>query len=200
MQLQTAVVPFQGVNRYSESALMAKAARVSPTSSYFGKGSRVYGTPGLARGLRLGNMPAVLSDYINSPGTPGSSSFYLYGLAQDDSMIPTDYASSAVDPSTDVTTSSSPSFFTALQQIATSAAEAAKTIVPAVIQQQNVKNAAAALRAGQITPYQYQQITSQPSATFALAPSAGLATGLKISGATLAVLAAAGLFLFMRKR
>lgn len=144
--------------------------------------------------LRVGNMPAELADYINTPGTPGSSTFYMYGV--DDDML--GYIG---QDDTDVTPSTSPSFIQSVQSLFTSAADAAKTIVPAVLQAQNVKAAQDALRAGQITPYQYTQMTQQPAATVALTPSAGLATGLKIGGGTLALLGAGLLaVLLLRKR
>jgi hypothetical protein len=188
---------------FTAAARLARAADVRPVA--IGVPGMVFGAPGAPRGLKLGNMPAELSDYINSPGTPGSSTFFLYGLGQDESDLyasePTDYASASVSPATDVTSSSSSSFMQSIQSLFSSAADAAKTIVPAVLQQQRAAQASKQLAAGQITPYQYQQITGQPTATFALAPSAGLATGLKIGGGTFALLGLGALaYLFMRKR
>jgi hypothetical protein len=191
--------PLRRVVPFSRAAMLARAANVRPTT--IGTGRRVFGVPGAPRGLRLGNMPAELSDYINSPGTPGSSTFFLYGLGQDDSMIPTDNASAMMAPATDVTTSTSPSFMTSIESLFTTATDAAKTIVPAVLQQQRASQAQADLTAGKITPAQYNQIVGTPLATFGITPSAGLAQGLKIGGGTLAILGVAALALmFIRKR
>jgi hypothetical protein len=196
--------PLRKAIPFTQAAMLARAADVRPVA--MGRPGMVFGIPGQPRGLKLGNMPAGLSDYINSPGTPGSSTFYLYGLTglgglgqEDDMYAPTDYASSSA--SDDVSPSTSPSFMQSITSLFGQTVDAAKTIVPAVLQQQRVAAASKQLAAGQITPYQYQQITGQPTATFALTPSAGLATGLKIGGGTIALLGAAALaFLFLRKR
>ncbi|MGH8744738.1 MAG: hypothetical protein ACREUY_10720 [Burkholderiales bacterium] len=167
--------------KFSPAQQLARAANVRPKS--IGVGNRVYGIPGVPGGLKLGNMPAELSDYINTPGTPGSSTFYMYGLGQED------------------VTSDSPSFWDSVNSVLKTTAEAAKTIVPAVLQAQQARAAANALEAGRITPAQYQQVVTQPVATVAIAPSAGMVRGLGISGGVLALVAAgAAAFLLLRRK
>lgn len=146
--------------------------------------------------LRLGNMSAALSDYINTPGTPGSSNFFLYGLGQDESDWWSSSSPSDVAMDNPVTPSSSPSFWDSLSKIATTAVQAA----PAVLQVVNQQNAVSALNAGKITPAQYQMLMQQPTATIALQPSAGLATGLKIGGGTIAALGIGALALILLKK
>jgi hypothetical protein len=180
MKLKTAL-------KHVPAQMLARAANVKPKS--IGVGNRVYGIPGVPggfklRGLTLGNMPAELSDYINTPGTPGSSNFFLYGLNDDEDIL-----------------SESPSFWESVNSVISTAADAAKAIVPVYLQTQQAKAAQDALAAGRITPYQYQQIASQPSATIAFAPTAGFARGLGISGGVLALgAAAAAAFFLLRKR
>jgi hypothetical protein len=168
--------------------------------SPYGETSRTSNRAEWPINIKLGNMSAALSDYINTPGTPGSSTFFLYGLGQDDSfnfttaLSPSDVAMS---PDAAVTPSSSPSFWDSLTKVAQSAVQAA----PAVLQVINQQNAVSALNAGKITPAQYQMLMTQPTATIALQPSAGLATGLKVGGGTIALLGAGALaLLLLRKR
>jgi hypothetical protein len=196
----TNVIPF----KQRRSLRLAQAAHVSPQAN-FGQGNRVFGVPGRPHGvqispnIKLANMVQGLSDYINTPGTPGSSTFYLYGLGQDDSMIDTGLspAASAMAPSADVTPSTSPSFMTSLTNLFQTAAQ----VAPAVLNTVNQANAASLLSQGKITQAQYQQVMSNPTATFALQPSAGFATGLKIGGGTLALLGIGALaLLFLKKR
>lgn len=187
--------------RYVPAAMLSRAAHVKPYA--IGVGNRVYGVPGVPAGVRLGtavpkgglrglpmnrgqmklgNLPADLSDYINTPGTPGSSTFYLYGLNADD----------------DVTDSSS--FWDSVTSVVQSAADAAKAIVPVYMQTQQQKAAADALKAGRISAATYQQMTSQPVATVAFAPTPGFATGMGIGG--IALLAGAGFlgYMLLKKR
>ena len=174
MKLKTAL-------KYSPAAILARAANVRPRT--IGTAKRIFGIPGAPGGLKLGNMPSDLSDYINTPGTPGSSTFFLYGLGQDEDVV-----------------SDSPSFWESVNQVLKTTAEAAKTIVPAVLQAQQQKAASEALAAGRITPYQYQQVASTPVATVAIAPSAGLVRGMGIGGIVLLAAAGIGAFFLLRRR
>ena len=194
------VIPFSRANA------LARAANA--TNTQIGRGNVIRGIPGfpagirlggsapgggalrtVGKGMKLGNLPANLSDYINSPGTPGSSTFYMYGLG-DDGTTTGDTSSS------DVTTSS-PSFASALQSIVQSVSSAVPAVANAVTQLTAQKTAQAQLQAGQISATQYAQITGQqpPAALLPVASRIGfLAIPLFI------VAVAIVSFFLMRKR
>jgi hypothetical protein len=67
------------------------------------------------RGLSLGNVKATqLSDYINSPGLPGSSTFFMYGLnddgTQDTTAPATDFWATLSQNVTDVVKAAAPAY------------------------------------------------------------------------------------------
>lgn len=88
-----------------------------------------YGPP--ISGLRMGNVKnGPLSDYINSPGLPGSSTFWMYGLNDD---------------GTDDSGSDATSFFSTLTQGIT---DITKAVAPAYVQVQLAKINAERLKQG----------------------------------------------------
>jgi len=176
---------------FTRSAVLARTVNASNTK--IGRSGVVRGIPGFPAGIKLGNLPSSLSDYINTPGTPGSSTFYMYGLGQDDDFFATDdaNASATTQPPT---TSNSPSFASALQSIVGSIA----SVVPSVVQATTAMTAQKQLAAGQISPTQYAQITgaAPPAGTLPIFSRTGAGLGV----GTIALIGAGILAFFMLKK